>query len=81
VIGVVLPTGAASAATKTVTAGPPGMGAAKRLLGTAFLKKYSPDVNDFFLHRVTINQATQSASGSTASTTSTCREAAGETCR
>jgi plastocyanin len=56
VIGVVLPTGAASAATKTVTAGPPGMGAAKRLLGTAFLKKYSPDVNDFFLHRVTINQ-------------------------
>ncbi len=47
----------ASAATKTVSAGPPlSQAAGQRLLGKAFVKKYSPDVNDFFLHRVTINQ-------------------------
>jgi len=55
IAAIALPT-AASAATKTVSAGPPGNGTAQRLLGKAFLKKYSPDVNDFFLHRVTINQ-------------------------
>ncbi|MGZ4173598.1 MAG: cupredoxin domain-containing protein, partial [Solirubrobacteraceae bacterium] len=44
------------AATKTVSAGPPGNGTARHLLGKAFLKKYQPDVNDFFLRRVTINQ-------------------------
>jgi len=46
---------AATARTKTVSAGPPHTGAAKHQLGAAFLKKYSPDVNDFFLHTVTIN--------------------------
>jgi plastocyanin len=55
IVAIALPAGA-SAATKTVSAGPPGGGAAQRLLGKAFLNKYQPDVNDFFLHRVTINQ-------------------------
>jgi plastocyanin len=39
---------AASAKTKTVTAGPPSL--------KVFPQKYSADVNDFFLHKVTINQ-------------------------
>jgi plastocyanin len=44
----------AGAHTKTVSAGPPA--AAQHLLTKAFVKKYSPDVNAFFLTRVTINQ-------------------------
>jgi plastocyanin len=47
----------ASANTKTVTAGPPpSIGKiAGQALGKKFIKTYNPDINDFFLHRVTIN--------------------------
>jgi plastocyanin len=50
---------AATAATKTVFAGPPPTTKALAIkLGItgAFVKKYNPDFNDFFLHRVTINR-------------------------
>jgi plastocyanin len=50
-VGAIVPS-AASARTKVVVAGPPGL----HLVTKAFAKKYSPDVNDFFLRRVTINQ-------------------------
>jgi plastocyanin len=48
---------AASAKTKTVWAGSPpaATGIEKTLLGKPFINKYNPDVDDFFLHRVTIN--------------------------
>lgn len=51
----------ASAHTKTVYAGPPpstGKLAGKILGkgGKAFLSRYNPDINDFFRHRVTVNQ-------------------------
>ena len=55
ILAIALPA-SASALTKTVSAGPPGNGLAKKVLGKAFLKKYAPDVNAFFLQRVTINQ-------------------------
>jgi plastocyanin len=51
VVGL-LSTGVASARTKIVTAGPPGL----HLVSKAFATKYSPDANDFFMRRVTINQ-------------------------
>jgi plastocyanin len=48
----------AAARTKTVYAGPPpsARAIARTLVSKSFATKYSPDVNDFFLHRVTINQ-------------------------
>jgi plastocyanin len=53
---MVLPAGA-SAAAKTVSAGPPqsAQGLATKTLGKKFFTTYNPDVNDFFLHRVTIH--------------------------
>jgi plastocyanin len=45
---------AASARTKTVIEGAPS--SIRHLVPKAFLATYSPDVNDFFLHKVTINQ-------------------------
>ena len=53
----------ASAGTKVVYAGPPAVTnqiagkviAASGLNPKSFVSKYQPDVNDFFLHRVTIN--------------------------
>jgi len=53
----------ASAGTKVVFAGPPPVTnqiagkllAAAKLNPKSFVKKYQPDFNDFFLHRVTIN--------------------------
>jgi plastocyanin len=48
---------AAGARTKTVFAGPPPSAkqVAAKVLGKPFLGTYNPDVNDFFLHRVTVN--------------------------
>jgi plastocyanin len=48
---------AAGARTKTVFAGPPPSAekVAAKVLGKPFLGKYSPGINDFFLHRVTVN--------------------------
>ncbi len=48
---------AASALTKTVTAGPPqsAMGTAAKVLGVKFLKKYSPEPTQFFLEKTTVN--------------------------
>lgn len=47
----------ATAATKTVSAGPPqsALPLAAKTLGKKFIATYNPDVNDFFLHRVTIH--------------------------
>jgi plastocyanin len=47
----------AAASTKTVFAGPPPttQKLAGKVLGKSFVQTYNPDVNDFFLHRVTIN--------------------------
>ena len=47
----------AAANTKTVFAGPPPttQKLAGKVLGKSFVQTYNPDVNDFFLHRVTIN--------------------------
>jgi plastocyanin len=48
----------AAAGTTTVYAGPPpsAQAIAGQLLAKGFGAKYNPDVNDFFLHRVTISQ-------------------------
>ena len=48
---------AASALTKTVTAGPPksAMGTAAKVLGVKFLKKYAPEPTQFFLEKTTVN--------------------------
>ena len=48
---------AAAARTKTVTAGPPAQvkPLAVKLLGKSFFGAYNPDINAFFLQRVTIN--------------------------
>lgn len=56
VLALALPSGA-MAATKTVLAGKPPNWAklAPKTLGAKFVKQYAPDVNDFFLHRVTIH--------------------------
>jgi plastocyanin len=56
-MSIALPT-VAAARTKTVYAGPPpsAQAIAGGIVGKAFGAKYSPDVNDFFRHKVTINQ-------------------------
>jgi len=56
VSAVALPA-AAAARTKTVTAAPPALAKplAGKLLGKSFVGTYNPDVNAFFLQRVTIN--------------------------
>ena len=53
---LVAPAGAAAHA-KTVYAGPPpsAHALAVKVLGKKFVTQNSPDVNDFFQHRVTIN--------------------------
>jgi plastocyanin len=56
-IAAALPAGA-SALTKTVYAGPPpsARSDAVKVLGQKFVKTYSPDVDAFFLNKVTVNQ-------------------------
>ncbi len=54
-----LPAGAsATTAAVTVYAGPPpsAKAIAGHIVGRAFAQKYNPDVNDFFLHSVTVHQ-------------------------